>query len=262
VIRSGLVLITLAVAAPAATAEPSWIGNTFDHQVVERFVRLQVGLRDLVHDALGHLFAFISIDDVASPIPDVSVLTTQPVPNVESSGFGWRDDPIRHTRKWHSGADLKGKHGTPVGAAGDGVVTFTGRYYGYGNMITIDHGGGVVTAYAHLQKILVKPGTVITAGDLIGEVGSTGRATGPHLHFEVRLEGRPVDPATALAVGDLERRWPAAGILASFALSPEIQADFASSVDPPKQPAPKHETEPKGPRPERAGRGPRVKPVS
>ena len=253
--RSALVIALLALSSPAA-GEPSWIQKTFDHEVAERFVRMQIGMRDLAHAAIDRLAELIAV--TGSPIPDVSVLTVQPVANVESSGFGWRDDPIRHTRKWHSGADLKGKHGTPVAAAGDGVVTFTGRYYGYGNMITIDHGGGVITAYAHLRKMLVKPGMVISAGQQIGEVGSTGRATGPHLHFEVRLEGRPVDPGTAFAVGELVRRWPAAGHLAAFALSPEIQAEFASSVDPPKQPAPK----PTGPRPERAGRGPRVKPVS
>jgi murein DD-endopeptidase MepM/ murein hydrolase activator NlpD len=229
--RSALVIALLAIAAPAS-AEPSWIQKTFDHEVAERFVRMQVGMRDLAHAAVDRLAEWIAV--AGDPIPDVSVLTVQPVANVESSGFGWRDDPIRHRPKWHSGADLKGKHGTPVAAAGDGVVTFTGRYYGYGNMITIDHGGGVITAYAHLRKMLVKPGMVISAGQQIGEVGSTGRATGPHLHFEVRLEGRAVDPDLAMRVGALQRTDPVAARWLGWALSPAAQSERTDRHDPPR----------------------------
>src|SRR3982751_1387160 len=84
-------------------------------------------------------------------VPDVSVLTWQPLPPADdswpTSGFGWRDDPIRHTRKFHSGAAIRAKSGTPVMAAGDGVVTFAGRQGGYGNVIYVDHGGGLITRY-------------------------------------------------------------------------------------------------------------------
>jgi murein DD-endopeptidase MepM/ murein hydrolase activator NlpD len=155
--------------------------------------------------------------------PDLTVLTTEPVERTESSGYGWREDPIRKTERVHHGADYRSDQGTPVLAAGDGVVVFAGRRGGYGNVVFIDHGHGVVTRYGHMRKIETKVGAVLTAGTRIGQVGSTGRATGPHLHFEVRLEGRDVDPNTALVVAEISRESSELGHLASYALSPELQ---------------------------------------
>ncbi len=172
--------------------------------------------------------------DAGIPAVDVTALTIEPVENASTSGFGWREDPITHRRKFHSGADIRGKHGTPVMAAGEGTVVFTGRRGGYGNLIEIDHGHGLHTRYAHLRRIEVKKGAEVGAGQRIGQVGSTGRATGPHLHFEVRIDNHPMDPLTALTVAELERTSPAAGHLAAQLLTPEIQGAKLSDVDPPR----------------------------
>ena len=192
----------------------------------------------------------------AAEIPDVSVLTTEPVANTESSGFGWRDDPIRHRAKFHTGTDFRGKRGTPVVASGDGVVVFAGRRGGYGNLIEIDHGNGIITRYAHLRRMIAKKGAAVSAGEQIGEVGSTGRTTGPHLHFEVRLGERPVDPVTALSVAQLLRDSPALGQIAMYSLAYDVQSEVSSRIDPPKTRKPKES------RPDRPGRVKRVKPVS
>jgi murein DD-endopeptidase MepM/ murein hydrolase activator NlpD len=212
-------------------------------------VRAQRGMRDFVHDVEDRIAALV--DGAGISIPDLTVLSTDPVAHAESSGFGWRDDPIRHTRSFHSGTDFRGQPGTPVVAAGDGIVRFCGRLGGYGNVIDIDHGGGVVTRYAHLRRIETRRDVAVTAGEPIGQVGSTGRATGPHLHFEVRLDGAPVSPIAAMSVASLQRESPLAGRLAALVLSPELQATAESDVDPPKQRARPAQ------RPERPGRGKR-----
>lgn len=98
----------------------------------------------------------------------------------------------------HNGLDMHGNAGDPIRAAADGKVIFAGVKGGYGNAVMIDHGGGMVTLYAHQSKLLVKEGERVKAGDVIGLIGSTGLSTGPHLHFEVRLNGSPVDAAKYL----------------------------------------------------------------
>jgi murein DD-endopeptidase MepM/ murein hydrolase activator NlpD len=220
-------------------------------RVIDQLVRWQRDLRDRLHDIQTGLSAFA--DQSGMVMPDLTVLSIEPVARTESSGFGWRDDPIRHTRSFHSGTDFRGDPGTPVMAAGDGVVKFCGRLGGYGNVIDIDHGGGLVTRYAHLRRIETKKAAAVTAGTRIGQVGSTGRTTGPHLHFEVRIDGAPVSPIAAMAVAKMQREVPIAGRLAALALSPELQATAESDVDPPKQRA----KSARGERPERTGRAKR-----
>jgi murein DD-endopeptidase MepM/ murein hydrolase activator NlpD len=111
-----------------------------------------------------------------------------------SSGFGVREHPILGGRRMHHGIDVAAPMGTDVQAARAGVVTFAGRRGSYGNLVIVDHGGGLETRYAHLSRIDVSPGTFVPAGRRLGGVGSTGRSTGPHLHFETRLQGTAVDP--------------------------------------------------------------------
>ncbi len=114
--------------------------------------------------------------------------------NSMSSGFGYRRDPFRGTAAMHSGLDFSAPHGSPIRSAADGRVSFVGWKSGYGKVVEIDHGGGMVTRYAHMSRFNSTVGTEVDAGDVIGAIGSTGRSTGPHLHFEVRINNKAVNP--------------------------------------------------------------------
>ena len=115
-----------------------------------------------------------------------------------SSGMGPRKDPITGGDDYHSGLDIAGERGQPVYATAAGTVQHVGRQGAYGNLIVIDHGFGLETRYGHLQKFLVKPGAKVQRGDVIGQVGATGRATGYHLHYEVVANGRLINPLQLL----------------------------------------------------------------
>ena len=118
-----------------------------------------------------------------------------------TSTFGYRTDPFFGRPALHSGVDLREEFGTPVRATAAGVVAAAGPNGGYGNMVEVDHGGGLSTRYAHLSAISVAPGQQLAPGAIVGKVGSTGRSTGPHLHYEVRMDGEAVDPARFLRSG-------------------------------------------------------------
>jgi murein DD-endopeptidase MepM/ murein hydrolase activator NlpD len=112
-----------------------------------------------------------------------------------TSGYGYRIDPFTHRRTPHMGIDLAGPYGLKVHCTGEGTVTYIGfSRYGYGNEVRVDHGFGYVTRYGHLQEILVKKGQKVKRGEVLGELGSSGRSTGPHLHYEVHKNGRTVNP--------------------------------------------------------------------
>lgn len=111
-----------------------------------------------------------------------------------SSGFGYRSDPFHGGAAMHSGLDFKGRIGAPIHAAADGKVTFVGTKSGYGKVVEITHGNGMMTRYAHMSAWRTKAGEAVAAGEVIGLIGNTGRSTGPHLHFEVRIHGRAVNP--------------------------------------------------------------------
>lgn len=117
---------------------------------------------------------------------------------VVTSGYGYRTHPIFDERRLHAGVDLRGTTGTPVLAAGNGTVVFAGVRSGFGNTVIIDHGGSLATLYAHQSAIAVGTGQTVRRGQVIGAVGSSGNSTGPHLHFEVRAAGTPVDPMNYL----------------------------------------------------------------
>ena len=111
-----------------------------------------------------------------------------------ASGYGMRIDPVYHVRKFHQGMDFTAPTGTEVFATGNAKVKFAGWKQGYGNTVILDHGYGYETLYAHLYKALVRKGQKVRRSDIIALVGNSGKSTGPHLHYEVRLNGRPVDP--------------------------------------------------------------------
>ena len=111
-----------------------------------------------------------------------------------TSTFGYRPGPLPGRPALHSGVDFREEYGEPARATAAGVVTVAGPNGGYGNMVEIDHGGGLATRYAHLSAISVTPGQQVAPGAVVGRVGSTGRSTGPHLHYEVRIDGEAVDP--------------------------------------------------------------------
>jgi murein DD-endopeptidase MepM/ murein hydrolase activator NlpD len=145
-----------------------------------------------------------SLDEVTKLAADkekflATIPAIQPVNNEEltrmASGFGYRTDPFTKVRKFHYGMDFTAPRGTPIYASGDGVVTKAdNRAVGYGNHITIDHGYGYVSLYAHLYKYNVRPNQKVKRGDLIGFVGSTGRSEAAHLHYEIFKDGERINP--------------------------------------------------------------------
>ena len=149
-------------------------------------------------DKLGVLDSFLMDDRLARK----TIPTTMPVPmGYYSSNYGYRLDPISGRNSFHTGVDLIAPPGTPVVAAAGGVVSAAGFMPEYGNIVDIDHDNGLTSRYAHLSRILVKVGDVVMKGQKVALVGSTGRTTGPHLHFEVREKGIPLNPNKFLSLG-------------------------------------------------------------
>jgi murein DD-endopeptidase MepM/ murein hydrolase activator NlpD len=154
--------------------------------LLERQLFAQVQSFDQLRDAVGKQ------KDKLSHIP--SVLPIKVEDYTMSSGYGYRRDPIYGSSKFHEGLDFSASIGTPVYATADGEITVAKREAGYGNCIDIDHGYNYLTRYAHLSEILVKEGSQVKRGQMIGKVGSTGKSTGPHLHYEVRFKGEAQNP--------------------------------------------------------------------
>lgn len=143
-----------------------------------------------VRDLLEHQAARAEVAAAFARIP-----AFMPVGSLrESSGFGYRSDPFHGGGAFHAGVDLTGKSGESIHAAADGVVVRAGWWAGYGKVVVIDHGNGLESRYGHLSGIHVREGDSVRQGSTIGAMGSTGRSTGTHLHFEVRVDGRALDP--------------------------------------------------------------------
>ncbi len=133
----------------------------------------------------------------------IAIPSAQPVEHLAfTSNYGIRTDPFRGVAAMHAGVDIPGPVGTPVYATADGMVDRAERAGGYGNMVELDHGKGIQTRYGHLSKILVEAGARVHRGQLIALMGSTGRSTGPHLHYEVRIDGHAVNPVPFLQTAD------------------------------------------------------------
>ena len=150
-----------------------------------------------VRRATGTLRQIASVmmrfDSIIAQLP-----THWPVRSAIASEFGNRRDPFTNEREFHQGVDLVAGHGTPVNAPAAGAVALAGSHGSYGLAVIVDHGSGVKTLYGHLSRVSVKNGERVTRGQLLGHAGNTGRSTGAHLHYEVTVGGRPVNPRAYL----------------------------------------------------------------
>jgi murein DD-endopeptidase MepM/ murein hydrolase activator NlpD len=135
-----------------------------------------------------------------SRLKSLMIPSSRPVDVPIGSGFGFRSDPFTGRGALHTGLDFPADVGTPIHAAAGGVVRTAEMHPEYGLMLEIDHGNGLMTRYGHTSKILVKPGDLIKRGQVVANIGTTGRSTGPHLHFEVLVDGIPQDPQKFLAL--------------------------------------------------------------
>lgn len=190
-------------AAPVSARAPAAEGGPFVplvspsleelHQAVERL--------DLQTQQNADVFTFVESRLFEQQLKSLMVPNSRPVAVASTSGFGFRSDPFTGRSALHTGLDFPADVGTPIVAAAGGVVITAEYHSAYGNMIDLDHGNGLVTRYAHASKLVVKAGDIVRRGQLIAHVGSTGRSTGPHLHFEVLVAGVQQDPARFLAGG-------------------------------------------------------------
>jgi len=148
-------------------------------------------------DSISGVLAFVQ---AGQPEPTtLDGIFTLPVPGAAlSSPYGMRIDPIAGSVGFHAGMDFAAESGRPIRAVAGGLVVIAGDCGGYGNCVVIDHGTSLATLYGHMHQVQVRPGDTVVEGDVIGPLGSTGRSTGPHLHFEVRLRGVPIDPVPTL----------------------------------------------------------------
>jgi murein DD-endopeptidase MepM/ murein hydrolase activator NlpD len=145
-------------------------------------------------DQSGHQLSVLEAMLYDQQVQQASIPSSRPSNGYITSGFGTRVDPFRGGRAHHLGIDFDANTGDPVRAAADGVVSYVGTKSGYGNVVEIDHGNGYTTLYGHNSRFSVKVGDLVRVGQEVAKAGSTGRSTGPHVHFEVHVNGRQVNP--------------------------------------------------------------------
>lgn len=148
----------------------------------------------LIQDLIAQEAARQAAAQSQGPVVKGTGRFVRPVGGPMTSPFGWRVHPVYRTRRFHSGLDFGVATGTPVGAADRGTVLYSGWYGGYGYTVIVNHGNGLTTLYAHNSALLVRVGQAVERGQALARAGSTGLSTGPHVHFEVRVNGQPVDP--------------------------------------------------------------------
>jgi murein DD-endopeptidase MepM/ murein hydrolase activator NlpD len=161
-----------------------------------------VGWLDEQADQNTDVYTMIESRLLETRLQSLMIPNSRPVEGTIGSGFGFRADPFSGRAALHTGLDFPADTGTPIHAAAGGVVLFTEAHPQYGNMVEIDHGRGLVTRYAHTSRVLVRAGDIVKRGQVIANVGTSGRSTGPHLHFEVLVDGVPQNPAKFLALAD------------------------------------------------------------
>lgn len=161
------------------------VNNKLDR--LDRMVYMQTKSFDYLAERVDSQKSRMSHMPAIQPVPEKYLRTM-------ASGYGLRLDPVYGTMKFHEGLDFSAPVGTPVYATADGTVRSSAWQSAYGNMVEIDHGFNYTTRYAHLSKLIARPGQQVKRGDLIGLVGNTGKSTGPHLHYEVRYRGAPQNP--------------------------------------------------------------------
>jgi murein DD-endopeptidase MepM/ murein hydrolase activator NlpD len=180
----------------ATYEEQSVLLDRFDAQIDEFEGELASLARE--ESAIRAQIAAAAAPKTSTEVTTSSSGFVRPVPGAISSGYGVRIHPITGTKRMHNGVDMNASQGDPIRAVKAGSVILASVKGGYGNTVMIDHGGGMVTLYAHQSRIGVSVGQKVSAGAVIGYIGSTGDSTGPHLHFEVRINGNPVNPSKYL----------------------------------------------------------------
>jgi murein DD-endopeptidase MepM/ murein hydrolase activator NlpD len=191
--------VTAAAATARLAAQTQAVGDALAaRSAAESGIEDELG-PDAVRSRPDGITATLVTAQAGQPDPIVVGGIGQPIPGAAlSSPFGLRNDPLSGGAGFHPGLDLAAGSGTPIHAAAAGVVVVAGDCGGYGNCVVIDHGNSLATLYGHQSEVHVQVGERVDAGQVIGLVGSSGMSTGPHLHFELRLHGIPIDPVLAL----------------------------------------------------------------